>query len=959
MDGLKRLLLLLSVLFATPVAAQQCGTLTSCPPATTLSGSELMYLVQNGTSKKITTGQFFTFTGPYLDISTLTGRITPSQMTALTGDCYSSASSNVLTCPSQAATQVTFQTKAAFTTASIPSAITTVHLLTYGNNPSGCPLDYTRGTSTPTGVWGESFVSGVYWEPVYSTSPIRACQWGTVADGSYNGVTGVAAGTDNAPAIQAALDYAMQNSYAYVCLNEGRYATGDTIQMGWGQSYQHLELTACSGLYGRYEGAMAGGVAIYPTKTDRCAINVQGGRVTRVAGISLLGANLPWVNNIVSNATNAAFTPSPVTASSGTGSTATLTYSGANIYPVGSKILVQNETPSGYNGAYIVTASSAGMVSFASTTTGSQSGSGTIIAVGFPATPSAWLNPALTPSGNNPGGLQINSPYAGFCIDAYKGAQPSDPYPTVTYPAWTGIGAAQYNKNASSDTTFEGGDIGGFAVNAMMSPNGDGNGDFSRVINASLFGAPYLLAVGNAQARNTEMRDVNTEGYFAAVTNRAFGLGQGRLQGTLENVSGGQGFELFDINLAAAESFAPKFWYAEAQQRVGYFTNIANATPAYMEHFTISLTSLGMHEAAPALIEADPGANFVLDDFSVSNGARVPIMVHSSGQTQVSWRGGFVNNGQSITVAADATGGVQAAFNWTGGLFLGPVLNPGPSSSVGVTQWSGNGVFGQMATATSAPVYNNLMSPVVAQQSNTSLPLTQAMSQFRDRISGRVWSLQQPLPRRLGLNGAAGYVTGAPYFSACDTLTYTLLGGAQSAPASGQFVGELLYFPGVGGTLYAVTSLTPSGGNWIVTATQLNNMVVDRSTGACLANNVLIDALTTAGVYASGFVTNVQIPPVIQYGNCTSGSANVTSVTSSSSSGDSSWLTTAASMQTGARFWPNQFTDSYFGTPFFADGTTIASETQGSPASSTPGSLTLSANALQSGRCMIFPIQLN
>ena len=64
-------------------------------------------------------------------------------------------------------------------------------------------------------------------------------------------------------------------------------------------------------------------------------------------------------------------------------------------------------------------------------------------------------------------------------------------------------------------------------------------------------------------------------------------------------------------------------------------------------------------------------------------------------------------------------------------------------------------------------------------------------------------------------------------------------------------------------------------------------------------------------------------------------------------------------MQTGARFWPNQFMDSYFGTPFFADGTTIASETQGSPASSTPGSLTLSANALQSGRCMIFPVQLN
>ena len=47
-----------SLLWTAAAAAQQCGTVSTCPNASTpLSGSELMYVVQGGVSKKITTGQ--------------------------------------------------------------------------------------------------------------------------------------------------------------------------------------------------------------------------------------------------------------------------------------------------------------------------------------------------------------------------------------------------------------------------------------------------------------------------------------------------------------------------------------------------------------------------------------------------------------------------------------------------------------------------------------------------------------------------------------------------------------------------------------------------------------------------------------------------------------------------------------------------------------------------------------
>jgi hypothetical protein len=68
----------------------------------------------------------------------------------------------------------------------------------------------------------------------------------------------------------------------------------------------------------------------------------------------------------------------PTLTATGNGSTATVTFTGPTI-PVGTQITITGINPASYNGSYVVTASSSGSVSFANTTTTSQSISGTLI----------------------------------------------------------------------------------------------------------------------------------------------------------------------------------------------------------------------------------------------------------------------------------------------------------------------------------------------------------------------------------------------------------------------------------------------------------------------------------------------------------------------------------------------------------------------------------------------------
>lgn len=92
----------------------------------------------------------------------------------------------------------------------------------------------------------------------------------------------------------------------------------------------------------------------------------------------------------------------PVTGASGTGAIATLTYYDIDtpVYTVGTTITVSGITPSGYNGNYIVLASSPGSVSFASTEVG------------------AFVSGGLIESDNNVSTYSVN-PNTVVMLDAY------------------------------------------------------------------------------------------------------------------------------------------------------------------------------------------------------------------------------------------------------------------------------------------------------------------------------------------------------------------------------------------------------------------------------------------------------------------------------------------------------------------------------------------------------------
>jgi len=99
---------------------------------------------------------------------------------------------------------------------------------------------------------------------------------------------------------------------------------------------------------------------------------------------------------------------------SGTGTTATLTFATRSLAPfvVGDSITVSGVTPSGYNGVYTVTACTTSTVSFASSTTGSQTVAGTIVYTN-PVYPSFTRNTATltNASAYTPSGYDITSGY--------------------------------------------------------------------------------------------------------------------------------------------------------------------------------------------------------------------------------------------------------------------------------------------------------------------------------------------------------------------------------------------------------------------------------------------------------------------------------------------------------------------------------------------------------------------
>jgi hypothetical protein len=124
---------------------------------------------------------------------------------------------------------------------------------------------------------------------------------------------------------------------------------------------------------------------------------------------ALVGANTIYFNNGLL-----------VTGASGDGNTATLTFAthAAVPFAVGSRIIITNMTPAGYNGSFIVTACTTSSVSYANTTTGSMVFPGTVTSATaiYPAVD--ITNSIVTGSSSIPSNTSIVS----YTVDSNTGA---------------------------------------------------------------------------------------------------------------------------------------------------------------------------------------------------------------------------------------------------------------------------------------------------------------------------------------------------------------------------------------------------------------------------------------------------------------------------------------------------------------------------------------------------------
>ncbi|MCI4679533.1 glycoside hydrolase family 55 protein [Rhodoblastus acidophilus] len=118
---------------------------------------------------------------------------------------------------------------------------------------------------------------GGWWE-ILPGETVSVAQFGAVGDGL----------ADDAPAIQAAIDYALYGEGApkKVFLPARRYRIADALQIGYGERYVTLEFCGEPGLCPNGEPA-----GLYPAFNDRPGLNIQGGRGVRLRGISLFGVN--------------------------------------------------------------------------------------------------------------------------------------------------------------------------------------------------------------------------------------------------------------------------------------------------------------------------------------------------------------------------------------------------------------------------------------------------------------------------------------------------------------------------------------------------------------------------------------------------------------------------------------------------------------------------------------------
>jgi hypothetical protein len=709
--------------------------------------------------------------------------------------------------------------------------------------------------------------------------------FGDKGDGTYNFATGVITGTDDTVFIQNAINYAMRNGIPVVEMSPaGGHETNDTIQLGYGNAFYTVGLIGQGGARAPY--AMLSGYSVLPTKTDRCAINIQAGRNVFIRGLGIIGQNYAY---------NASLIGSPP----------------------------------------------------------------------FPTTASGWFNPTLVPRESKSGGLLQYAPYAAVCIDAYSGTAPSTPYPNVTFPSWTRL-SSQYGKLPSSDTELTDLYIAGFGVAIVVQPNNySGNGDFTKINRLQCVYSTYCIGDGDNQSRAVQLANISSSGVYTVVTNMDFGQKQGKIEGPIQNISGGQDFQLVRLIYGYNQFDELTNLYCEGCVRIGTITASGSVSGSVtIRGLDFYLDDTGGMPGATGVVPASlvDGRNvaITLDDASINDFARMEVLYHNN---NTAYPANLTINGGGFYGATDlgalfGSAAIAQAVNYSGAMFVGDALAAdlgNQSADGGQLTWENPTTGTYMASGSASPTTQMLAPMPVLNASKPRQPYTEAMAArgggFVDNLNRRRWAWAVGPTSLFGaFNNATNFPT-APSYTGCDVIAFTVASRVQSAPSEALTVGQILYHQPTS-TLFVITAIgSLSGGAYPVTAQQMNNMTVNVSTGACVSSLVRASQLVVGKATVEFYNTNVVVPSRVMFGTFSTGSTNVSNVTE----GDGNGGELSTYLRRGDPFYGYYAADSYFQWPYRA-GMTITGVTNGTDSPSRAGTITLSAKPRVNGRFPILPL---
>lgn len=405
---------------------------------------------------------------------------------------------------------------------------------------------------------------GQYWVIDDNGCAVHAGHFGAIADGGYNEISGGMVGTDNAPAIQAMVDWRVYlkqytASAARDCLvPPGMLRIGQTIELSYGDTFRKVVLRGA----GISFPIGLGGTTLLCDFDDRPGIEIEGGRYSGVEDLTLLSAGRCWtMHKQLGSYANGARTLFGI-------DDRDITRWHDPTRPARNALLRYNPNCAIAVDPFCGPAPAAPMPWAANSAVGKGSyvtASGNLLICRI-----AGTSGTSVPLASDQRDLIADgSVMWGYCGAAGQTVA----YPVRTPPAFLPAAARiGYGRtHSSSAPALRNVGIVGFSVGIVCQPSDwDANGDFLRSENCFASYTTVPVSIGNTQARNLSMQRFDASNFHTLLAGMMHGRMNGRVEGRLTLCSTGEGIQLFEIqNQGSRGSLVFDTMYGEALYRIG------------------------------------------------------------------------------------------------------------------------------------------------------------------------------------------------------------------------------------------------------------------------------------------------------------------------------------------------------------------------------------------------------